>query len=86
MLILLFSCSFDKKTGIWSGDLNERKRITELQKEQIRKEKNTIRIFSSENLYSQEVSLAKKIILSQPKKNSSWKKIRKFYLLYYYLL
>ena len=32
VLILLAHCSFDDKTGIWSGDKEEKRRITELEK------------------------------------------------------
>tara|TARA_B100001013_G_scaffold210011_1_gene127644 strand:+ start:253 stop:1605 length:1353 start_codon:yes stop_codon:yes gene_type:complete len=71
--ILLVNCSFDNKTGIWSGDQNERKRLTELKKEQIRRENNIVKIISSENIYSREKVLTKKISLSEPKKNLSWK-------------
>ena len=73
ILILLVNCSFDNKTGIWSGDQNERKRIIELEQDQIRREKNIVRIVSSENIYSEEKVLAQKISLSEPKKNLSWK-------------
>ena len=71
--ILLVNCSFDNKTGIWSGDQNERKRIVELTKEQVRRENNIVKIISSENIYSEEKVLAEKISLSEPKKNLSWK-------------
>lgn len=71
VLILLVNCSFDDKTGIWSGDEKERRRISELEKEQ----GQTIdidKIYSSENIYSEEKALTKKISLSKPKKNLSW--------------
>ena len=72
ILILLVNCSFDTKTGIWTGEKNERKKVAELEKEQIRK-KNIEKIYSIGNVYSLEKTLTKKIILSKPKKNSSWK-------------
>ena len=34
IFILLSNCSFDNKTGIWSGDEKEKRRISELEKEQ----------------------------------------------------
>jgi len=71
VLILLVNCSFDTKTGIWSGAEDEMKRIIELEKEQI-KNKNIKKIYSSKNIYYIEKALTGKIILSQPKKNLSW--------------
>ena len=69
--ILLTSCSFDDKTGIWTGDKEEKRRISDLQKRQ-----NEIididKIYSSENAFSREVLLANNIVISKPKKNSSW--------------
>jgi len=35
IIILLVNCSFDTKTGIWTGEKTEKKRIVELEKEQI---------------------------------------------------
>ena len=32
VLILLVNCYFDNKTGIWSGDKDEKRRISELEK------------------------------------------------------
>tara|TARA_B100000029_G_scaffold47104_1_gene43257 strand:+ start:4585 stop:5934 length:1350 start_codon:yes stop_codon:yes gene_type:complete len=69
--LLLFNCSFDNKSGIWSQGEKEKRRIAELeekQREVIEKKK----ILSSENIYSDEKNLYKKIILSKAKKNSSW--------------
>ena len=69
--ILLVNCSLDNKTGIWSGEEKEKKRIAELEKEQTQ----TIdvdKIYSSENIFSEEKVLSKKISLSKPKKNLSW--------------
>jgi outer membrane protein assembly factor BamB len=71
-LILLVNCSFDTKTGIWTGEENEMKRIIELEKEQL-KNKNIKKIYSSKNIYYIEKTLTDKITLSQPKKNLSWK-------------
>ena len=71
-LILLVNCSFDTKTGIWTGEEDEMKRIIELEKEQL-KNKNIKKIYSSKNIYYIEKTLTDKITLSQPKKNLSWK-------------
>ena len=70
-MILLVNCSFDTKTGIWTGVEDEVKRIIELEKEQL-KRKNIKKIYSSKNIYYIEKALTGKIILSQPKKNLSW--------------
>ena len=60
ILILLVNCSFDTKTGIWSGTENEKERVVEIEKEQIR-EKNIEKIYSIGNIYSLEKTLTKKI-------------------------
>jgi len=70
-LILLVNCSFDTKTGIWTGSEDEMKRIIELEKKQL-KNKNIKKIYSSKNIYYIEKALTDKITLSQPKKNLSW--------------
>ena len=72
ILILLVNCSFDTKTGIWSGEEMEKRKVVELEKEQIR-EKNIKKIYSIGDEYSLEKTLTKKISLSKPKKNLSWK-------------
>ena len=71
IFILLPNCSFDNKTGIWSGEKKEKRRISELEKEQ----KQIIdieRVYSSENIYNDEIPLTKGISLSKSKKNQSW--------------
>ena len=71
IFILLNNCSFDSKTGIWSGSEKEKRKISEIENEQ----KQIIdinKIYSSENAFSREVLLARSIVLSKPKKNSSW--------------
>jgi len=72
IILLLTSCSFDKKTGIWSGSEKEKRRISELEKEQ----KSIIevkKIYSTENFYDKQINLTKNIIIQNSKKNSSWK-------------
>jgi len=71
LLFLIPSCSFDTKTGIWSGVEDERKRIIELEKEQI-KETNRRKVYSSTSSFFIEKNLSKKIKLSKPKNNESW--------------
>ena len=72
ILTLFANCSFDNKTGIWSGTEEEKRRISELEKEQKRKIE-VVKIYSSENLYSKEISAVNNISLTEPKTNSSWK-------------
>ena len=60
ILILLANCSFDTKTGIWTGKEEEKQRIAELKKEQIRKE-NREQMYVSKNIYSEEIVLSNKI-------------------------
>ena len=72
IFVLLINCSFDDKTGIWGSGKKEKKRISELEK----KQKNIIdvtKVYSSDNPYSKEITLKKKIVLSIPKKNLFWK-------------
>ena len=68
---LIFSCSFDKLTGIWSGTENEKRRLGEIQKEQ-KETLNTVKLYSTENIYNKEVLYKKNIKLPKPIKNSSW--------------
>ena len=72
LLLLPVNCSFDNKTGIWSGAENEKIRIAKLEEER-RKETNRKKIYSSESIYFKEKILTQKITLSKPKKNLSWK-------------
>ena len=71
IFILLSNCSFDDKTGIWGGGEKEKKRISELEKEQ-RQIIDIKRVYSSENIYNDEIPLTKGISLSKSKKNQSW--------------
>ena len=68
-LFFLTSCSFDKKTGIWTGDEKELKRIEELEKAS---KGNKFKIFSGLEDSIKEVSATKSISLGPPQKNSSW--------------
>ena len=69
--LLLNHCSFDSKTGIWGDQKKEREKIAELERQQ--KEIIEIeQIYSSDALFQKEIQLSKKIVLSNPKKNSSW--------------
>ena len=72
VLILLCSCSFDNKTGIWSGGEKEKQRISDLEKEQ-KQIVDIIKVYSSDESYSKELSLKQKITLSEPIKNLTWK-------------
>ena len=69
--ILFVSCSFDNVTGIWGGNEEEKKRISELESEQKQKI-NTVIIYSSKSSYSKEISAVKNVNLTVPKTNSSW--------------
>ena len=69
--ILLNNCSFDNKTGIWGDSAKEKKRISELEKEQkeiIKVEK----IYSSDKTFYKEVALTKNIVLPKAQNKSSW--------------
>ena len=71
IFILVNNCSFDNKTGIWSGGKDEKDRIAKLEKEQQSKIE-VIKVYSTENIYANELPYDKNINLSNPKKNSSW--------------
>ena len=59
IVLLITSCSFDKKTGIWSGAEVDQEKISELRKEQ-KRILNTITIFSSESFISKDIPPKKK--------------------------
>ena len=71
IFIILVGCSFDSKTGIWSGNDKEKRRLSKIQTEAESKE--IVRAYSSEKIYSEEINSATNIKLTQPKKNSDWK-------------
>ncbi len=72
IFILFAGCSFDNKSGIWSGGEKEKKRVSELEKEQ-RRVIEVVKIYTSESFYSKEIPAVKSINLTEPKTNSSWK-------------
>jgi hypothetical protein len=72
VFLLVSHCSFDSKSGIWTGE-NEIKRISDLKKNKNDKSNSSfVKIYSSEDVYNKEIPLAKNIILSKPKENLSW--------------
>ena len=58
IFILFASCSFDNKSGIWSGGEKEKKRVSELEKEQ-RQIIDIVKIYTSEKFYSKGLEQAK---------------------------
>jgi len=68
---LIQGCSFDNKTGIWSGSEDEQRKVLEIEREQNRK-LEVVKIYSSKDFYSKEIIAKKKIQLSKPKKINSW--------------
>ena len=71
IFILFVSCSFHK-SGIWTGDEKEKKKVSELEKEQ-RRIIDVVKVYTSESFYSKEIPAVKSISLTEPKTNSSWK-------------
>ena len=71
LLIFLNHCSFDSKTGIWDGSKDEKDRLVELERQESNKVSSN-KVYSSENIFSSEQNLNKKIYLSKPFKNTSW--------------
>ena len=72
IFILFASCSFDNKSGIWSGSEKEKRRVSELEKEQ-KRIIDIVKVYTSESFYSKEIPAVKSISLTEPKTNSSWK-------------
>jgi len=70
ILIFSTSCSFDNKSGIWKGHEDDKRRASELEKEQNRE---ILKIYSSEKFFSTEIAPVIKNKLTLPEKNSSWK-------------
>jgi len=71
LLIFLTHCSFDSKTGIWDGSKDEKDRLSELERQESNKVSSN-KVYSSENIFSKEQNLNKKISLSKPYNNTSW--------------
>ena len=75
ILLLIFAlfanCSFDNKTGIWSGDAEEKKRISELEKQENSKI-DVVKIYAQNDIYSKELSSTEDIILTPPRRNLFW--------------
>ena len=72
VFLLVSHCSFDKKSGIWSGE-NEVKRISELEKNQnIEDNSSFVKIYSSEDTFNKEIALVKNINITNPKEILSW--------------
>ena len=71
IFLLLASCSFDNKTGIWAEDSEKRKRISI--QEQVKSKSEVINVYSSKDYLSKEISPTKMVNLTKAKKNSSWK-------------
>ena len=68
---LIVNCSFDNKTGIWSGGEKEKERIAELEQRQ-KQVIETIDIYSTESVDLKEIKATKNVVLSKPRNNLSW--------------
>ena len=71
IFILFVSCSFHK-SGIWTGDKKEKKKVSKLEKEQ-RRVIDVVRVYTSETFFSKEIPAVKSVNLTKPKTNSFWK-------------
>ena len=72
IFILFASCSFDNKSGIWSGSEKEKKKVSKLEKEQ-RRVIDVVKVYTSETFFSKEIPAVKSVNLTKPKTNSFWK-------------
>tara|TARA_B100000579_G_scaffold437400_1_gene466577 strand:- start:1842 stop:3194 length:1353 start_codon:yes stop_codon:yes gene_type:complete len=69
--IFLMNCSFDDKTGIWSGSKAEKERLAEIERQQ----KNileTVKVYSSDKEFKEEILGTTKAKLTSSQKKSSW--------------
>ena len=56
LIFFLSSCSFYSKSGIWTGNEEEKRRMTELIKDQKEQEgQKSIKFYSSSDSYSKEI-------------------------------
>tara|TARA_Y100000591_G_scaffold330225_1_gene360613 strand:- start:1347 stop:2681 length:1335 start_codon:yes stop_codon:yes gene_type:complete len=67
LIIPIYSCSFDNKTGIWQNDQSDKK-LSERQKN-LKREK----IFKKTNLFDKEIKKNLKIKINPEKENTTWK-------------
>ena len=72
IFILFASCSFDNKSGIWSGREKVKKKVSKLEKEQ-RRVIDVVKVYTSETFFSKEIPAVKSVNLTKPKTNSFWK-------------
>jgi outer membrane protein assembly factor BamB len=72
IFILFASCSFDNKSGIWSGSEKVKKKVSKLEKEQ-RRVIDVVKVYTSETFFSKEIPAVKSVNLTKPKTNSFWK-------------
>jgi len=72
IFITLANCSFDKKTGFWSGSEEEKRRVSELTKKQ-NEISEVVNIYSSNEAKLSEVQPTKIANLNKPVENFSWK-------------
>ena len=72
IFILFASCSFDNKSGIWSGSEKVKKKVSKLEKEQ-RSVIDVVKVYTSETFFSKEIPAVKSVNLTKPKTNSFWK-------------
>ena len=68
---LLANCSFDNKSGIWSGS-EEEKKIAKIEIEQ-QKEKKVVKVYAFRTPYSKEIFPTQNINLTKSKNNMFWK-------------
>ena len=69
IFILLFNCSFDKKSGIWSGYEEEIKRVAELESES---KIISSKIITGEDEFSKVVLTSRSITLDSPQNNKNF--------------
>ena len=72
IFILFASCSFDNKSGIWSGGEKAKKKVSKLEKQQ-RRVIDVVKVYTSETFFSKEIPAVKSVNLTKPKTNSFWK-------------
>ena len=71
LFILIVACSFGDRSGIWTGSEEEKRRMSQLEREQ-QGRIEVIKIHKAKTIYSKEIPAVKNAVLTTPQKNNSW--------------
>tara|TARA_Y100000590_G_scaffold336054_1_gene382615 strand:+ start:1488 stop:2840 length:1353 start_codon:yes stop_codon:yes gene_type:complete len=71
LFILIVACSFGDRSGIWTGSEEEKRRMSQLERDQ-QGRIEVIKIHKAKTIYSKEIPAVKNAVLTTPQKNNSW--------------